>query len=208
MPNYDGLTRNTWPGTWSPSSTHPIVLDTEVRGSLRFVSGTGSDTVTNIPGQRLQEGMLVYVANSHSVYLGGAYYKYKLLSGESRNAATGAMPNATGNWEAVNVLQQASVDLDSAGANQIVDIFPKTQFRTCKYIVQLEHDSDNKYHSTEILLTHNNTTVSLTEYAIVKTDSDLGVFDATIDGSNNVQLLVNPSFTNTSVKAKRISIDA
>ena len=181
MAVYDGLTRNTWPGTWSPSSTHPIVLDTEVRGSLRFVSGTGSDTVTNIPGQRLQEGMLVYVANSHSVYLGGAYYKYKLLSGESRNTSTGAMPNATANWEAVNVLQQASVDLDSAGANQLVDIFPKTQFRTCKYIIQLEHDSDNKYHSTELLLTHNNTTVSLTEYAIVKTDSDLGVFDAIID---------------------------
>ena len=38
MAVYDGLTRNTWPGTWSPSSTHPIVLDTEVRGSLRFVS--------------------------------------------------------------------------------------------------------------------------------------------------------------------------
>ena len=118
------------------------------------------------------------------------------------------MPNATANWEAVNVLQQASVDLDSAGANQLVDIFPKTQFRTCKYIIQLEHDSDNKYHSTELLLTHNNTTVSLTEYAIVKTDSDLGVFDAIIDGSNNVQLIVDPAYTNTSVKAKRISIDA
>lgn len=208
MPNYDGLTRNTWPGTWSPSSTHPIVLDTEIRGSLRFVSGTGTDTVINIPGARLQEGMLVYVANSHSVFLGGAYYKYKLLSGESRNASTGAMPNATGNWEAVNVLQQASVDLSGASANQLVDIFPKTQFRTCKYIVQLEHDSDNKYHSAEILLTHNNSIVSLTEYAIVKTDSDLGVFDASIDSSNNVQLLVSPSYTNTSVKAKRISIDA
>ena len=207
MANYDGLTRNTWPGTWSPATNHPIVLDTEIRGSLRFVSGTGSDTVLNITGQRLQEGMLVYVSNSHSVFIGGAYYKYKLLSGESRNASTGNMPNATGNQEAVNVLQQASVDLDSAGAGQLVDIFPKTQFRTCKYIVQLEHDSDNKYHSSELLLTHNGSTVSITEYAIVTTDSDLGVFDALID-SNNVTLIVDPSFTNTSVKAKRISIDA
>ena len=36
MPNYNGLTRNQWPGTFSPSSNHPIVLDTEIRGGLRY----------------------------------------------------------------------------------------------------------------------------------------------------------------------------
>jgi hypothetical protein len=43
MAVYDGLTRNQWPGTWSPSSDHPIVLDTEIRGALRFVSGGAGD---------------------------------------------------------------------------------------------------------------------------------------------------------------------
>ena len=29
--NYDGLTRNVWPGTWSTGTNSPIVLDTEGR---------------------------------------------------------------------------------------------------------------------------------------------------------------------------------
>ena len=58
MADYNGLTRNAWPGTWSPSSNHPIVLDTEMRGGLRYVSGDSGDRVSDITGQRLQDGML------------------------------------------------------------------------------------------------------------------------------------------------------
>ena len=101
MPNYDGLTRNTWTGTWSPSGDHPIVLDTEIRGSLRYVSGDAGDQLTDIQGQRLQEGMLVYVKNTYGSVTGDKYYSYSLLSGESRNASTGDMPNAAGNWSEV-----------------------------------------------------------------------------------------------------------
>ena len=101
MAVYDGLTRNQWPGTWSPSSDHPIVLDTEIRGALRFVSGVGSDTLTNITGQRLQEGMLVYLKTGYGSFTSNTYYKYTLQGSETRNAATGAMPNAAANWSVV-----------------------------------------------------------------------------------------------------------
>jgi hypothetical protein len=73
--------------------------------------------------------------------------------------------------------------------------------------VQLEHDSDNKYHSSEIILTHNGTNVFLTEYAEVKTDSSLGIFNANIV-NNNITITLSPSYTNTDFKAKRISVDA
>ena len=99
--NYDGLTRNTWPGTWSSSGTHPIVLDREVRGSLRYISGDSGDRLTDIEGQRLQEGMLVYVKNTYGSITGDKYYTYKLQSGESRDASTGAVPNNTANWTEV-----------------------------------------------------------------------------------------------------------
>jgi len=49
--NYDGLTRNPWPGTWSSAGNQPIVLDTEIRGGLRLVSGILTDQLTDIPGQ-------------------------------------------------------------------------------------------------------------------------------------------------------------
>jgi hypothetical protein len=101
--DYSGLTRNQWPGTWSAASnTIPIVLDTEIRGGLRQVSGDVNDRLTDIPGQRLQEGMLAYVKTGYTAdgatRASGGYYKYVLLSGQSRNSSTGAMPNAEGNW--------------------------------------------------------------------------------------------------------------
>lgn len=104
--NYDGLTINPWPGTWSPDSTHPIVLDSEIRGGLQSVSGAVGDQLTNITGQRLNEGMIVYVLNAYTVGLitrtGDTYYKYNLLPGESRNINTGEMPNSEFNWTLVS----------------------------------------------------------------------------------------------------------
>ena len=100
--NYDGLTRNLWPGTWSASASHPIVLDAELRGSLRSIDGTSGSRLTDITGQRLEEGMLVYLKTGYTV--GGitrtpnAYYQYRLLVGESRDINTGACPNAESNW--------------------------------------------------------------------------------------------------------------
>lgn len=213
MANYDGLTRNQWPGTWSPSSNHPIVLDTELRGSLRYASGDSGDRLSDITGQRLQDGMLVYIKNEYTesgiTYQGGEYYKYSVLSGQSRNASTGELPNAAANWTSFSDAQvgEATKSLDSAGADQVIDAFPSATFRTVKYLVQIEHDSDEKYHSSEIILTHNGINVYLTEYAEVRTDSSLGVFNASIVDSN-VTLTLSPSYTNTSFKAKRISVDA
>ena len=103
--NYDGLTRNIWPGTWSPATAAPIALDTELRGTLQSITGDTNDRLTNIHGQRIQEGMLVYVKNSYisGVYTrtGDRYYTYKLQTGESRNSSTGAVPNAESNWSEV-----------------------------------------------------------------------------------------------------------
>jgi len=209
MANYDGLTRNAWPGTWSPSSNHPIVLDTELRGSLRFVSGQNGDQLSDITGQRLQDGMLVYVATSYGDYEGGQYYKYSVLAGESRNASTGELPNNPANWSNYSTanLKSVSIALGSSDSASTIDSFLTTEYRTIKYVIQLEHDSDSKYHAAEILLTHNNTNAYFTEYAIVQTDSSLGEFDASLD-SNIVSLTVTPSYSNTTFKAKRISVDA
>lgn len=104
-------------------------------------------------------------------------------------------------------LAAVNSDLTLTLNDQIIDVFDKSIYRTVKYVIQLEHDSDRKYHSAEILLTHNDSAVFITEYALVHTDSELGEFNASID-SNDISLTVTPSYTNTSIKAKRISIDA
>jgi hypothetical protein len=105
--NYDGLTRNVWPGTWSTGTNAPIALDTELRGTLQSISGDSGDRLTDIPGARIQEGMLVYLKTG---YVAGAvtrdsdtYYTYKLQGGESRSAVTGAVPNAEANWAQIDL---------------------------------------------------------------------------------------------------------
>jgi len=96
--SYDGLTRNAWTGTWSTTGDHPIALNNEIRGGIHVVSGSAGDQLADIPGQRLQEGMLVYLQNSYGSFTGSKWYTYNLLVGESRSAITGAVPNADGNW--------------------------------------------------------------------------------------------------------------
>lgn len=104
MANYDGLARNAWPGTWSTNGTHPIALDVELRGGLRLVSGSGTDTLVGIPSGMLQDGMLAYVASGyHASVSGDTYYKYSILDGESRDSNTGFLPNASGNWSVLNL---------------------------------------------------------------------------------------------------------
>lgn len=103
--DYSGLTRNTWPGTWSPTGAAPIALDTELRGGLQSISGGAGDKLTDIYGQRLTEGMLVFLKNAYTAgaytRTSSTYYTYSLLSGESRSQITGAMPNAEANWTEV-----------------------------------------------------------------------------------------------------------
>ena len=102
--NYDGLTRLQVAGTWSPQpSTFPIVLDKEIRGGLRYCSGANGDTLTNIPGAMLQEGMLVWLDATTGSFTGQNYYQYALVGTESRDAATGVMPNNNANWTQVTL---------------------------------------------------------------------------------------------------------
>lgn len=101
----------------------------------------------------------------------------------------------------------ARTDLTATTTDQVVDQFNKLVTRTCKYVIQLEHDATNKYHSTELLLTHDGTNAYITEYGIVQTAESLGDFSARITG-NGVFLLLTPTYENTSFKARRISLDA
>ena len=102
-------------------------------------------------------------------------------------------------------INTADSDLTTTNANQVVDTFAKASYRSAKYFVQFSHPSDSKFHTTEVLLVHNGSAVTMTQYGDVKTDSSLGTIDADISGSN-VRLLVTPSFTNTNVDVRRIHI--
>jgi hypothetical protein len=102
-------------------------------------------------------------------------------------------------------IDQTATSLTTTSTDQVVDTFAAATYRTAKYLVQFSHPSNSKYHSTEVLLMHDGTTVYMTEYAEVKTDSSLGTIDADIN-AGNVRLLVTPSYTNTGVNVTRTNV--
>lgn len=91
----------------------------------------------------------------------------------------------------------------STTANQIVDSFLTTAFRTTKYLLQISTSAG--YQATEIMLLQDGTNVFITEYATLTNSTSMGTFSANI-ASGSVNLLVSPTQTTSAVSFQRISL--
>ena len=101
-------------------------------------------------------------------------------------------------------IDQTATNLTTTTVDQVVDTFAAATYRTAKYIVQMSHTSG--YHSSEILLVHDGSTVYMTTYADIITNASLGTIDGDIN-AGNVRLLVSPVNTNTNINITRINVD-
>ena len=78
-----------------------------------------------------------------------------------------------------------------------IDFMAAATFRTARYTVQITNVTDSTYQITEILLIHDGTTPSITEYGTIYTGSAAEAsFDADIT-SGNVRLLATPASTDS-----------
>ena len=85
-----------------------------------------------------------------------------------------------------------AVNTSATSAAQ-VDTFPAGDFRSARFTVQITNTTDSTYQITEILLIHDGTTPSMTEYSTIFTGSAREAsFDADIV-SGNVRLLATPA---------------
>ncbi len=82
-----------------------------------------------------------------------------------------------------------------------IDEFSTSSGSSAVYIVQAKQGSD--VHISKIHLVHDGTTVSMTEFAKVKTGSSLGTFDADISGSNVRLRATSTSATSTTYNVSR-----
>ena len=86
-----------------------------------------------------------------------------------------------------------------------LDTFAKASFRAARYIVAMSEGTN--FHSTEIMLVHDGSVVTLTAYGTLK-DATLATFDADISGAN-VRLRCTPSSADSTViKFDRTLVDA
>jgi len=77
-----------------------------------------------------------------------------------------------------------------------IDIFPAATYRSAKWQVQVTRGSE--YHITEVYLVHDGTSSYGTEYATIKTGSQLATFDSDID-DGFVRLLATPTSSSSTV---------
>jgi hypothetical protein len=98
-----------------------------------------------------------------------------------------------------------NVELTTTTADQVVDTFDKTLYRSAKYLVQATHGSD--VHFTEVVVIHNDSDIFGNEYGVFYSNTSLITVSATID-SSNVSLVITPVNTNTFIDYNRTTIVA
>lgn len=102
-----------------------------------------------------------------------------------------------------SIFYSNTITYSTTSSNQILDSYSSTQFRTSKYTIQSE--TQNDIHSSEILISHDGSSVFLLELANVKSGSNLFSLDTSLS-SNVVSLLITPVNSNTVVDFVRTSI--
>ena len=113
--------------------------------------------------------------------------------------------NAVSQYQETSIIPQSvtSTTVASTSATTIATHAAAT-YRTIKYLVQCTQGTD--YHSTEINLIHDGTTVYITEYGTLYDNATLGTFDASISGGNILLKITAGSATSMAVKVVSTAI--
>ena len=194
---------------------HDTITDSVVVRDYQQYVYSGLSSATSVSGADDNNRTLAYDIEKVEVYANGV----RLVDGSDYLATNGTSivfqgsQTITGTVEVVSLSRASFADssaltpgttaLTGTGANQVVDSFQTAAYRTAKYLVQMTAGTD--YHSTEILLIHDGTTVYMTEYGTIFTSASLGTFDGDIS-SGLVRLLVTPANINTTIKIQRLSV--
>ena len=117
---------------------------------------------------------------------------------ELQQPAVGSIDDATMYDTTVLIPQTVTATTVASTSATTIATHAAATYRTIKYLVQCTQGTD--YHSTEINLIHDGTTVYITEYGTLFDNASLGTFNATIS-SGNILLQITPgSATSMAVK--------
>ena len=179
--------------------------------SLKVYTYNITTNTTVITGGDANSNTLLYTSGLESVFVNGVR-----LTGAndytrtdtstitlSSNAVNGDVVEVMA-FNPITILDGANSATTVSTANTIVDSFPKATYRTAKYYIQIS--SNSQYHASEVLLIHNNANVFFTEYGVISSNNSLGIVSANVNGAN-IDLLVAPTYANSTINIKRITLE-
>ena len=119
------------------------------------------------------------------------------LTGDVTGDLTGDVTgDLTGNVYLSQGFVNSSSTTVTSTSQTAINTFPAATYRSVKYQVQITRGTE--YHITEIYIVHDGTSSYGTEYATIKTGSQLATFDSDIN-SGNVRLLATPTSSSSTV---------
>ena len=85
-------------------------------------------------------------------------------------------------------------------AGTVIDSFAKATYRSAKYVLSISNSGGTEFETTEILVTHNGTTATRTQYATISTGgAALGTTSVAVNGAN-VELSYTGAASGNAVK--------
>jgi hypothetical protein len=117
---------------------------------------------------------------------------------------TGDKPNGQDFSDLIDTLAAQATDLGSDGNNEnavygienytVLETIPATSWRSVKYVVTISHalGEENKYYTTEISALIDDEGLTISEYAVLDNDGDIGTVTVSRNG-NTITLSVTPN---------------
>jgi hypothetical protein len=195
-------------GTTPSYTTTPTLTGTNITGIPN--TGLVNDSVTVTAGTGLTGGGTVLLGNTITLtnagvtsLTAGTNISVSASTGASTISVTGTVPTAAGLTNSIFTTYSATLITSTTTANQIVDSFATTLYRSVKYQVQVT--SSTSYQVSEILAFHDGTNTWINEYAIANNSGTIATFTVNIVGGN-VQLQVTPTNAVTTIKVAATAI--
>lgn len=175
---------------WSNVTNAPAFITTET-DTLASVTGRGATTTTAISITNTTD------ATSNTT---GALQVDGGVSVDKNVFVSGAVVHATTAGSAVAHDVGIRANLSTTSATP-VDTWAIASFRSAKYLVQITQGSN--YQVSEIMVIHNGTTTTMTEYAVLETSSALATFTSDVSSGNARLICTMGSATAATINIKR-----
>lgn len=183
------------------AATFRTAIGAQASGSY-LTSYTETDTLATVTGRGATTGTALTLTNATNA-TSGSTGALVITGGLAVNAnvfvkGTFLDANSAGTIISARDTVQATVATTTATA---VDSWAIASYRAVKYLVQITQGTN--YQFSEIVVVHNGTTTTMTEYAVVETNGALGTFTADVNTGNARLLVTMGTATSATVNIQR-----